>query len=225
MMNKLMLSILGLTLAGGAARAQTDTVTVGSTYSGGFDMLVYGNVDAGVGGGNVGGSTGVINGVTYNWAAFYCADLFTDASLNTTYNALYNQDGVIGGNSVASAGQIAWLVQNLGTTVSSQAQSQGLQGLIWTLESPGIVTWDYADNSSDATYWYTTYTTELGSHSESPSDVWWINPINDQGEYAYQGFVAATWTEIPEPISLSLLGTGTLALAAMVGSRRRIALA
>jgi hypothetical protein len=208
-----------------SAAAQADTVTVGNTYSGAFDMIVNGSVDAGVGGGNVGGSSGVIGGVTYNWAAFYCADLFTDASLNTTYNGLYNQTGVIGGNAVVNAGQIAWLVVNIGTTLTTQAQFQGLQGVIWTLESPGIVSWDYADNSAASTEWYTTFTTELGTHTAPVSDVWWINPINGNGDYAYQGFVAADWTEVPEPVSVTLLGTGALALAAMVGSRRRAVLA
>ena len=44
-----------------------DTVRLGNIYSGGFDMIVDGAVMSGAGGGNIGGSYGVIDGVQYNF--------------------------------------------------------------------------------------------------------------------------------------------------------------
>lgn len=233
-----------------ASPARADVVTVGNTYSGGFNMLVAWSpgifsVDRGVGGGNVGGSTGVIAGTTNSFQEFFCADLFKDATLNTAYPALYNRAGYIGGHVVNGAAQIAWLILNVAPALSTQAQNQGLQGLIWVLESPGQVEWDYAGNSAEATAAFTAYSRQLGSHTASTDSVWWINPTDGNGNYAYQGFVAATSAQvaasildpgigalpgnraaqaaasIPEPGGFALFGTGAAALARLRSRREK----
>lgn len=194
-----------------AAPARGDTITVGNTYSGNFSMLING-VASTEGGGSVGGSYGVINGVTTPFAFLYCVDIFTNAVLGSTYTATYNNTATINSKTVVNAGQVAWLMLNLAPQLTTQAQYQAMQGLVWTLENPGVVAWDYTNNSATATSYYTQYSSLLGSNTASVARLSWINPVNAQGAYSYQGFVAETWIQIAEPHSLALFATFSLML-------------
>lgn len=212
----------GLLLAPHAALA--DSITLGTNYSGTFDMLI--NASAGStsytatqeGGGNVSGSYGIIGGTQVNLGFVFCADIFTDATLGATYTASFNTSATINTGTLADAGQIAWLMLNIAPTATTQAQMQGLQGLMWTLEYSSRVKWDTADNSASATSWYNTYLSELGSNTANVSRIYWVDPLNSNGTYGYQGFAVATWSQIPEAPSAALLATSA---ALLLASRRR----
>ena len=219
------LGVCALLLATPPMRA--DTVTLGTAYSGNFKMLEavgtgpYSVVQEG--GGSVGGSSGNIAGNNVYFAYFYCVDIYTNANLGSTYTSTYNTNATINGSTVTAAGQVAWLMLHIAPTLTTQAQYQGMQGLIWTLENPTgsakPVQWDTADNSAAATSYYNTYQSLLGGNTDSVSSLYWINPINPStGVYTYQGFVADTWTQIPEPSTIALFG---ISLVAFAGMRRR----
>jgi hypothetical protein len=212
-----------------APPARADSLYVGTTYSGAIKMVVDGGTVS-EGGGHIGGSSGEIGGIPLAFIAMYCADQFTGASLGATYPALYNLEGNIGGKTLEAAGQIAWLMLNIAPTLTTQAEYQAMQGLIWQLLGPQsghTVAFATAagTNSAAAIGHFNTYLAALGSHTAPVSSVWWINPQNSQNQYGYQGFVAVTASQpfdaqVPEPAALVLFGSALLGLAWARGRRR-----
>ena len=114
----------------------------------------------------------------------------------------------VNGQTLAAAGQIAWLMLHVAPGLTTQAQYQALQGLIWQLEGPGsghTVQFNTTPgvNSAAAIGYFNTYLATLGTNTAPASSVWWINPQNSQNQYGYQGFVAVTARQrdeaVPEP--------------------------
>ncbi|SMF95827.1 PEP-CTERM protein-sorting domain-containing protein [Methylomagnum ishizawai] len=216
------MTLLGLALAlaqpQASASSLAGTVTLGGTYSGTLQMRVNGNTTSqGEGGGNIGGSSAVIGGHSLAFSQFYCVDLFTNASLNATYNASFNTDGLINGNAVTNAGQVAWLLTHIGPTATTQPQFQALQGLIWHLENGNNAIFDQIGNSAAAVGYYNQYVSALGNHTAPVNSVIWINPLNSSGHYGYQGFAAVPSTttvaalfNVPVPATVYLLGAGLM---------------
>ena len=208
--------LLGLFITVSAQAANVNysgTVTLGGTSSGGFWMNVNGT-NKFEAGGNITGSSVSITGLgSLSLTQMYCVDLFSNATLNTTYQASFNADAIINNVVLTAGGKIAWLINNVAPTATSTAQYQALQGLIWELLYPGSVVYNSSLNSASANAYHNQYLALLGNNTAAVNSVLWINPLNaPNGTYAYQGFVGAG-TLIPviaEPSSLLIFALAML---------------
>ena len=191
--------------------ATADTLTVGST----FTYPIYSIVDGAAiaeGGGSI--YPAALNGVQLDY--MYCVDLFKVIYVPGTYtNTTVNNNGIIYGNLLNNAGQVAWLLSQYGTAGQGE-KAYALQAAIWHVVLQGTghtYTLDTAKSTANEIALYSSYLAALGDNTGDVSQFLWITPAN--GSTTYQGQVA----HVPEPFSILLLGLG---LAGVVGVRRKI---
>lgn len=231
--SKLSLLAAAATLAFSGLSAHADSLTVGNG-GGAFSFFFNGDFQT-AGGGNMTGSSAVIGGNTVNFSAVYCVDLFDEITTNSTYNnTTFSTNGVVNGNTVHHDYDIAWLLLNINPT--STTESEGLQAAIWEEEygndfsvfsfgQSGIISAENADlNLLQNAINHNQVSSSL------VSDVLWITPPSTTEGFGWdretvdrQGLVGVVNDPppaVPEPASLSLFGTGVLALAGLV--RRRL---
>lgn len=232
--SKLSLLAAAATLAFSGLSAHADSLTLGDG-GGAFSFFFNGDFET-AGGGNITGSSAVIGGNTVNFSAVYCVDLNDEIFTNSTYNnTTFSTNGKVNGNHVHNDAGIAWLLLNIAPTTTTE--SEGLQAAIWEEEygndfsvfssssQSGIINAENADLSA-----LQNAINHNQVSSSLVSDVLWITPptitegsgrnretVDQQG---LVGLVNDPPPAVPEPASLSLFGTGVLALAGLV--RRRL---
>jgi hypothetical protein len=221
--SKLSLLAVAATLTFSGQSAHADSLSLGSSGQT-LSFIFEGDHQHGSGG-NFTPSSAVIGGKTVDFSAVYCVDLNHDISDESFYNnTVFTTNGSVNGNPVNNADQIAWLILN--TTVTNQTQAAGLQAAIWETEYGSNFTLLTAGSVAS----YQTADLIALSHGTVTSSLIakldWITPLATNGHgrdesEELQGLVALPDPPaVPEPGTLSLLGTGILAAAGLL--RRRM---
>lgn len=209
-MKKVVLSLVGVFLMFLVGFAQADTFQAGSSFTYPIYVTVNGS-NYTEGGGSL--DISYLNGEALDYV--YCLDLFTTINVPYTYNnTVVNHSGIIYGNPVNNADEVAWLLDHYGTNGQGDT-ALALQAALWKVVGEGIYSFDINRSLSTANQinLYDTYLTALTGNSGDVGKFYWITPgkYDSNGRLIqYQGLVAPS--PVPGPPAILCLASGLLGL-------------
>ena len=135
----------------------------------------------------------------------FCVEAFNNIGLST-YETTINTSGIIHGHIVPNAGQIAWLMTNVATTIGSDLDKQnGLQGVLWNLSATSGHSFNMSPHAHPAAYgYYKSYLAASDGQSAPVDRLFWISPSNRDFSPA-QGLVVK---HLPEPSTYAMALAG-----------------
>lgn len=205
------MGLLAALTLGGRARADSASLYVGTTYLTGINATIGSTDYLDLGSGNIQGSSLTVGGTTTDLATVYCIAATVDINVGQSYTVSLSTSGVYNGSVVNNAGQIAWLMDNIAPTVTTQAEELALQAAIWKQVYGSSFTLD-SNNAPDVISAYNADLAALGNNTAPVSDILWITPFNSDGSVA-QGLITFAGGVVPEPSTFVLSGVGILCLA------------
>lgn len=210
------------TVVSAAGRANAGHVLdTGSGYQSGPLYVTF----TGVNGGNPFFTTSGAIGLPPNFGSvdgrpvpyLYCVEIFTNINVRGVYGVDLSNNGIVHGGLIANAGQIAWLMDHIAPTATTQDAQEGLQAAIWKQVYGASFNIAPPSDGTGAGIFaaYNADIAALGSNTAPVSDVLWLSPYNRDGSPA-QGLIT---NAVPEPSTLALASLGGFVL---LGYTRRM---
>jgi hypothetical protein len=186
-----------------AEGAQAALLNLGGNYS--HIPSIVNNVAKTVGGGSIEPSS--LDGIALEYV--YCLDLFTYVYVPGVYNDTdVNNAGMIYGNPLNNAGEVAWLLANYGTSGQGD-EAKALQAAIWNvIFGYDVYHLDAANNNSNVVNLYNTMLTAVVGQTGPISDFFWMTPGKNSNCTEYQGLVG--FRPVPIPPTAYLIASGLI---------------